>query len=171
MSGQRDEGSTVDDVVTMRMIDARTGLETLDEPECLLMLEHTSLGRLAVIVEDRPAIFPINFCRDGSTVVFRTDTGTKLDALVRSNAVAFEVDGADPLFHTGWSVVLSGRAEEITEIDELERVRQLPLQPWGRGGGSRYVRIRPDEIGGRRIVRLTETLGGSSRDGPPSGQG
>ena len=66
-------------------------------------------------------------------------------------AVAFEIDAADPLFHTGWSVILRGRAEEIEKLEELMEAEKLPLQPWAAGPGRRYVRIR-GSVTGRRIV-------------------
>jgi uncharacterized protein len=114
-------------------------------------------------VDDRgPVVFPVNFVFDRHMVVFRTDTGTKLDAACRGSRVAFEVDGIDAEAHIGWSVVVRGEAVEVTDPAELARRRKLPLDPWAPGAKSRYVRILPAVLTGRRI---------SVSDGPASSSG
>jgi uncharacterized protein len=65
--------------------------------------------------------------------------------------VAFEVDGTDAATRTGWSVVVRGEAVEVTDPAELARLRGLPLYPWAPGAKSRYVRILPALVTGRRI--------------------
>lgn len=140
----------------MRTIDERTGLEVLTENECLLLMTRTTVGRLAVVDGDRAAVFPVNFRRDGGTVVFRTDEGTKLDLVSGGHPVTFEVDSFDPHSHTGWSVVMTGRAHEVTDPDELAALDKLPLRPWTPGPKSRYVRVVPEQVQGRRIVHLED---------------
>jgi nitroimidazol reductase NimA-like FMN-containing flavoprotein (pyridoxamine 5'-phosphate oxidase superfamily) len=44
--------------------------------------------------------------------------------------VAFEVDDIDPVSHTGWSVVVTGSARELSALDDLERLRSLPSARW-----------------------------------------
>jgi nitroimidazol reductase NimA-like FMN-containing flavoprotein (pyridoxamine 5'-phosphate oxidase superfamily) len=132
-------------------IDPRTRLEVLDREECLAMLGHQSLGRLAVVgAENRPYVFPVMYTLDGTAIVFRTDRGTKLH-LADGHWVAFECDGVDATYHTGWSVVVSGVAEEISNASEIVRLSKLPLGVWLPGDAPRWVRIRPMSISGRRI--------------------
>jgi len=138
----------------MGQIDERTGLEELGEIECLLLLGRHSVGRLAVVRDGRPAVFPVSYRRDGGTIVFRSDDGTKLAAIGDDDAVAFEIDGLDPRSRSGWSVAVTGRAIEVTEPAELEAVRKLRLEPWAPGAKERFIRIVPDSITGRRIVRM-----------------
>ena len=138
----------------MSRIDERTGLEELAETECLLLLGRHTVGRLAVVEGGGPAVFPVSYRRDGGTIVFRSDDGAKLDAIGDDAAVAFEIDELDPRSRSGWSVAVTGRATEVTDPGELEEVRRLRLEPWAPGAKSRYVRIVPDSIGGRRIVRV-----------------
>ena len=69
-------------------------------------------ARIAVVIGGQPLVFPVNFTLDGDAVVFRTDEGTKLHA-ARNGPVAFECDGIDPVYHTGWSVLATGNAEEV----------------------------------------------------------
>ena len=60
-----------------------------------------------------------------------------------------EVDDIDPVARTGWSVLVTGFAEEVTDPDELEACGLLPLGRWA-GSGDRFVRISTDLISGRR---------------------
>lgn len=136
----------------MRTIDARTGLERIDRDECLALLAGDVVGRLAVVSGGAAAIFPVNYVVDGETIVFRTDPGTKLDAGGRALA-SFEIDGFDRERRTGWSVVASGRLEEVTPHDSrtLARLRELSVDPWAGGDKAHYVRLIPSRINGRRV--------------------
>lgn len=66
--------------------------------------------------------------------------------------IAFEADQMDPAFRDGWSVVIQGRVEEITDPDELRHVRALPLRPWTPGAKDHYLRIEPGAVTGRQIA-------------------
>jgi nitroimidazol reductase NimA-like FMN-containing flavoprotein (pyridoxamine 5'-phosphate oxidase superfamily) len=129
--------------------------QELTKGECFELLARERLGRVAVVDDRGPVVFPVNFVLDRHMVVFRTSEGTKLDAAARGSRVAFEVDGADAMAHTGWSVVVRGEAIEVTDPTELARLRELPLFPWAPGVKSRYVRILPATLTGRRIWRPT----------------
>lgn len=131
-------------------IEARTGLEELDRDECLTLLAHAPLGRLGVVIGGRPLVFPVNFTLDGHVIVFRTAAGTKLHA-ARNGPVAFEVDGIDGAYHTGWSVIALGDAEQVTDPSEIARLERLPLTPWCEAAKPVWVRIRPTALTGRRI--------------------
>ena len=129
------------------------GFERLDEDECWALLEEDEVGRLAVSVNGRPDIFPVNYVVDERSVVLRTAPGLKLAAAVLGAGVAFEVDGLDHDRHRGWSVVVAGRAEEIEGIEPRLHAEDLPLRPWTGGGDKpRFVRIVPDRVTGRRLA-------------------
>ena len=129
--------------------------QELTKSECFQLLAGQRLGRVAVVDDQGPMIFPVNFVLDRYMVVFRTDEGTKLSAATRGGRVAFEIDGADEAAHTGWSVVIRGEATEVTDPAELARLRKLRLSPWAPGAKSRYVRILPAKLTGRRISAAT----------------
>ena len=142
-------------------------LQELTKSECFALLAHEYLGRVAVVDDHGPVVFPVNFVLDRHMVVFRTDEGTKLDAACRGSKVAFEIDGTDTAAHTGWSVLVRGEAIEVTDPAELARVRKLPLSPWMPGAKTHYVRILPAVLTGRRIWAPG---GVPHRDGePPTG--
>ena len=73
----------------------RARLESLTEDECLRLLANHGLGRIAVVIEGQPLIFPINYALSGRHIVFRTDAGTKLFG-AEGHRVAFEIDGRRP---------------------------------------------------------------------------
>ena len=138
----------------MRTIDTRTGIEILDEDECLRLLAVEEVGRLAVIHATAPRIFPVNYVLENRTIVFRTDAGTKLDHGQRS-PVCFEIDAFDRPTRSGWSVVVTGRLEEITPFDSriLAEAKALQIDPWAGGTRSHWMRILIDQISGRRVGR------------------
>jgi nitroimidazol reductase NimA-like FMN-containing flavoprotein (pyridoxamine 5'-phosphate oxidase superfamily) len=123
----------------------------LSKSECFALLAQEHLGRVAVVDDLGPVVFPVNFVLDRHMVVFRTDEGTKLDAACRGSRVAFEIDGADTAARTGWSVLIRGEAIEVTGTVELARLGKLPLDPWAPGARTHYVRILPAALTGRRI--------------------
>ena len=125
----------------------------LSPEQCLELLADQVVGRLAVVVNGRAEIFPINYVLDGDAVVFKTNTGTKLWGTTQGE-VAFEVDMVHAPSRTGWSVVVHGVAQEITDVDRpdlLERLHSLPLGVWAAGERPHLMRIAPNEITGRRV--------------------
>lgn len=138
-------------------------LRDIPPHECLTLLRGEPVGRLAVVAGDtfescRPEIFPVNYAIGlDNSIMIRTDAGTKLE-----NAdmwpVAFEVDGLDPSEHTGWSVVVLGRANDVTEAigPEMDELRRVPLTTWASGERGRWLRIRPEVTTGRRIIQKAE---------------
>ena len=129
----------------------RNGLEVLSREACLRLVRLVPVGRVGVVVGGIPVVVPVNFAIWGEDVVFRTGTGDKLVAAVSRNVVTFEVDSVDLGTRSGWSVLLTGGASEITRPDERAAVGELGLESWVPGRG-RYIRIRADEVSGRRIV-------------------
>jgi nitroimidazol reductase NimA-like FMN-containing flavoprotein (pyridoxamine 5'-phosphate oxidase superfamily) len=127
-------------------------IQELTRAECFELLAAEQLGRVAVTDDRGPVVFPVNFVLDRHTVVFRTEEGTKLHAASRGSRVCFEVDRADPDARTGWSVIVRGEITEVTDRDDLARLRELPLRVWASGARNHYVRILPAVLTGRRIT-------------------
>src|SRR5262249_17793270 len=114
----------------VKTVDRRTGIEVLDHDQCLSLLSTEDVGRLAVISAGVPIILPINYVLDGDTIVFRTAAGTKFEEGQR-HRVSFEVDRFDRDEHSGWSIVVTGRVEEVTDRSrDFGRLQQLDLDPW-----------------------------------------
>jgi hypothetical protein len=132
------------------MADEKVTVEELSESECWALLRTTSVGRLAVWVEDHPDIFPLNYAVDHGTVVFRSSAGTKVSAALSDSPVALEADGYDAETAKVWSVVIRGNAEEVRGQDLIGTI-DLPLFPWQAGDKGRFIRIVPTTTSGRRF--------------------
>lgn len=128
-----------------------TWLVDLSEEACVKLLTEADLGRLAVMVDGRPEIFPVNHVFDevDGYVTFPTNANTKLHAALHWPYVAFEVDGMDDI--SGWSVLVVGAAEEITDPDVIARVAARRNTVWRAGAFMHWLRIVPEKITGRRI--------------------
>jgi hypothetical protein len=132
-------------------------VQNLEHHECWAMLRAVSVGRLAVLADGRPDIFPINYTVDGGTLVFRTGEGTKLAGASKGAAVALEADGVDPDSGLAWSVVAKGTADVVTGTEQVMDTSRLYLFPWQAGKKDAFVRITPDSLTGRRF-KVTEPL-------------
>ena len=128
-----------------------SGLEILDDPECIRLLHTAHIGRVAVSAGGVAAIMPVNFVMLGADIMFFTGTGAKLNAALAAATVSFEADEIDVETHTGWSVLAVGPAER-TDGAMRARVEALGLYPWAAGDRHYLVRIRPTFLSGRRIL-------------------
>jgi len=127
-------------------------LKEIDHDECRRLLEHHHFGRLAFPdhVGELPMIIPVNYVfKEG--VVVRTSEGSKLRAAGDKVGAAFEIDGIDERERTGWSVLVRGRVEEVSDPAELAELTATPLITWAPGEKPHYIRVRPGRITGRRI--------------------
>lgn len=127
------------------------GAEILSEAICWERLRKTSIGRLGVHHEGQPAIYPINYLVDGSSIVFRTRQDSKIYQAPRLERVAFEIDGLEPRQDNVWSVLVKGFGRFIDSHQEIAEVDELPLHPWVDAERSAWVRITPVEVTGRRF--------------------
>lgn len=133
----------------------RNGLEVLGREECLRLLASATLGRVVVTTGALPSVLPVNFQLDRDRILFRTGVGTKLDAATDNAVVAFEVDEIDAGARTGWSVVVTGVARELTDVG-LAEAQRLALTRWAPGDDHRIVAISIDIVSGRRIMPAAE---------------
>lgn len=130
----------------------RNGLEVLGRDECLRLLASASLGRLGATAGALPTVLPVNYRLVGEHIMFRTGTGSKLDAALDNAVVAFEVDDMDPVWHTGWSVVVTGVAREVTDPDELAAAEVSTIPRWAPDHASRVVAVSTEIVTGRRLL-------------------
>jgi nitroimidazol reductase NimA-like FMN-containing flavoprotein (pyridoxamine 5'-phosphate oxidase superfamily) len=134
------------------MTEAQTRVETLTKEESLRLLQDKSfVGRVGFLADGRLTVLPVNYLAEDDAVFFCTAQGTKLSALHSGAEVAFEVDSSQPLYHSGWSVLVNGTAEEVTDSAELDRLRRGPLKSWAVPASQHWVRVSIDTISGRQI--------------------
>jgi nitroimidazol reductase NimA-like FMN-containing flavoprotein (pyridoxamine 5'-phosphate oxidase superfamily) len=110
------------------------------------------VGRIAFAEGGDIHVFPVNHRVVDGVVAFGTADGTKLGAAMEGSVVAFEVDRYDADSHTGWSVLIKGRAQLLGEGTLQTRLRAAGLRSWrDRVPRPEWVVIRPDMVTGRRL--------------------
>lgn len=128
------------------------GLAVLTFEECLRLAASEPVGRLAFAEAGEIRVLPVNHQVVDGLIAFRTGDGAKLGAAIQNSVVAFEVDRYDRLDRTGWSVLIKGRAHEVTDPRLLLRLDATGLQPWNsRVPRPNWVVVRPDEVTGRAL--------------------
>jgi hypothetical protein len=142
-----------DDSRSGSSISVVNAMEVLPEDKCLELLGCHSVGRIAVVRGNQPLIFPVNYILEGRIVVFRTDPGTKLTWATHGR-VAFEIDSTDLFYREGWSVLVQGIGEVITDAPDTwsEFIWARALVPWAGGAKDYWVAIASPVFSGRRIT-------------------
>ncbi|MHB9864224.1 pyridoxamine 5'-phosphate oxidase family protein [Streptomyces sp. YIM S03343] len=128
----------------------------LDSAEALRLLGSVTVGRIVFTQHALPTVRPVNHVLDDGHIVLRTHERAALTSRTRQAGtpgvvVAYEADSIDPAAHLGWSVVVTGFAQLVTDPGELSRYQAL-LRPWVDRTMDYAVRIRPDLVTGIRIV-------------------
>lgn len=133
------------------MADNNVPITVIPEDSCWGYLASQEVGRLGVVSDGLPEIFPINYYVDGESIIFRSAEGSKMETLATNSHVVFEVDAWTE--EGGWSVMIKGTAERITDPDELARARKSPLLPWIPTVKEIFVRVIPTtQISGRAFA-------------------
>ncbi len=133
---------------------AHSEMEEIPEAECLEILRKHDFGRIGLVAEGQPQIFPVNYAMGGRIISFRTAPGTKL-SYAPSSKVAFEVDDYSPETGVGWSVMVQGIAYDATEsLDDVSwTARGAMPHPMAPGEKGHRVAVDPQKITGRRFQR------------------
>jgi len=127
------------------------GLEILPFEVCLRLLASVPVGRVGFFADGELVVLPVNHAVDGHDPVFRTAQGSKLSAAEGQSLVAFEADEYDPQTQTGWSVVVTGRAEVVYDEAEIRRLNGLGVHPWAAAVARPFwIRIRASSVTGRQ---------------------
>lgn len=119
--------------------------------ECWELLANDAVGRLALVVEGHPEIFPVNYVLHRRSIVFRSAGGTKLWGAAAERPAALEIDGYDARSEEAWSVVVRGDTEIIQDQAEKDVVDGLHLEPWQPGAKDHYIRLSATALTGRRF--------------------
>ena len=128
------------------------GLEILPFDVCLQLLASVCVGRVGFFADGEVVILPVNHVIDGHDPVFCTSYGAKLSAAEGQDLVTFEADEYDEQTRSGWSVVVTGRAEVVYEEAVVERLSKLGLHPWVTAVQHPFwIRIRATSVSGRQI--------------------
>ena len=129
-------------------------IRELTPDDCIALLRQNYLGRVAFMSGDVPAILPVNFVFADGLIVFRTDPGEKL-AEIPMRRVAFEIDNIDEKQQAGWSVLVLGSAERVTQQYTLSTLWKEGPVPWASGTRNLFIAITPESITGRAVRALS----------------
>ncbi|MEU5095639.1 pyridoxamine 5'-phosphate oxidase family protein [Streptomyces sp. NPDC020996] len=142
------------------------GFRELDRQECLRLLAKVPVGRIVHTRKALPAVLPVNFCLDGDgAVLLRTSAASELVRAIDQAVVAFEADEVDAVAHSGWSVVITGRAAVVTDPVRHETLARTGPRSWVASPREVFVRIEPELVTGRELV-AGRTLYGVDLDIP-----
>src|SRR5690606_2313623 len=98
-----------------------------------------------------PAVQPVNFVFDGTDIVIKTSSASRLATAATGTIVAFEIDEIDADAQSGWSVVAVGPARHVTAAGEGRGLDRVHRRTWAPGEGARTLCLTPDLVTGRRI--------------------
>ena len=127
-------------------------LTEMSTTECRDLMGSTSVGRVAFVDEDGPAVLPVNYVLAGGDVLFRTSPYNTLGRHLGEGApVAFEVDEFDEYTQSGWSVLVRGIATFVG-TDDVARDETLQPFSWAEGTRTLVVRVAPQSMTGRRLL-------------------
>jgi nitroimidazol reductase NimA-like FMN-containing flavoprotein (pyridoxamine 5'-phosphate oxidase superfamily) len=130
------------------------GLDILPFEVCLQLLASVPVGRVGFFADGEVVILPVNHVVDGQDLVFRTARGAKLSAAEGQDLVAFEADEYDEQTRSGWSVLVTGRAEVVYEEADVQRLSRRDLHPWASAVEDPFwIRIRATSVSGRQTPR------------------
>jgi uncharacterized protein len=129
-------------------------IESMSELECWQRVGRRGVGRIGYDAGSGPRIHPVDYTSDGTDIYVLTSDASELARFTRLFALGgvatFEVDQLD--FERGdrWSVLFSARVVEAGAAAP----RDLSLVPATTPRGQRdwWVRLRPRQVTGRRLV-------------------
>ena len=141
-------------------------VEDMSPAEMHAQLQRESFGHLGCARDGRPYVVPMNYAYDGKEFYFFTTQGMKTQYIDANPQVCLQVEEITDSTH--WrSVMVIGRAEELTDKEDTERAMQLiternpslipaisatQIDTWGRAVDIALYRITPELIDGRQTA-------------------
>jgi len=130
------------------------------------LLQRESFGHLGCARDGRPYVVPMHYAYDGKDLYFFTTQGMKTQFIEANPQVCLQIEEVKD--STRWrSVMVIGRANELTTSDEMQRAMKLiternpsltpaisatQLDSLGRAVDIALYRITPEIIDGRQTV-------------------
>ncbi|MCY7395275.1 MAG: pyridoxamine 5'-phosphate oxidase family protein [Nocardioides sp.] len=124
-------------------------LRELSEAECWAHLGQHGVGRLAYVEHDAPVIVPLNYLARDGKIWLRTASYNQMAVHLPGQQAAFEIDQIEPRGHTGWSVLVRGRAEHA--LDTRSTVSWPGPAPWPDGTRTMMFCLTPSQVTGRAL--------------------
>jgi uncharacterized protein len=141
-------------------------IEDMSAADMHALLQRASFGHLGCARDARPYVVPMHYAYDGKELYFFTTHGMKTRYIDANPQVCLQVEEVIDPAH--WrSVMVTGRAEHITNDDEMQRAMKLitdrnpsltpaisatQLDSIGRAVDIALYRITPEVMDGRQTV-------------------
>jgi nitroimidazol reductase NimA-like FMN-containing flavoprotein (pyridoxamine 5'-phosphate oxidase superfamily) len=127
------------------------GLAALDEADCWALLPDSGVGRLAWTGPDgRILVIPVNYGRDGRSIIVRTGDSELLDRARAGTRVAFQVDEFEQGLRSGWTILFDGTLSEVDDVNRAERLAQL-VDSWLHEPRPHVLLLQATQATGRRL--------------------
>lgn len=126
---------------------------TLVPEACWALMKDTGVGRIAYRGPQGLGVLPVSYVVHERSVVFRVAPAGEIARCVVGREVAFEVDDHNIVSHDGWSVLIRGTTQRVTQTEELPPLDNRP-EPWVEGYRWMVLRITPRSITGRQVRAL-----------------
>ena len=98
-------------------------LRELNDTQIEALLEDQVIGRIGCHSAETMYVVPVNYVYDGTNIYCHSAQGMKIDMMRKNPQACFEVDKIKDV--TNWeSVIAWGKFEEITDMDEKQKVLQ-----------------------------------------------
>ena len=127
-------------------------LEELSREECIDLLKTHAIGRISIVDEGFPRIFPVNYrvteTEVGPWITIRTRRDNVIDH-VGAN-VCLEIDGVNETQREGWSVLVCGRLDGLM-IDSPKLAETFQSDPWIAKKRDSWLVIEPLKVTGRSL--------------------
>jgi len=120
----------------------------LSRGDCELLLASLDIGRIAVVDDGFPLVFPVNYRAAVFAGTFVIAIRTRPDNVIDhpGRQVCFEIDGIDASHDGGWSVLVRGVLIESSPDPDID---SRPIDSEDRDAWRIIV---PARITGRRVV-------------------
>jgi len=129
---------------------AQPTLVELSPYECWQLVEEPIPIARVVWTDGRAAtIVPVNYAVADGALWFQSTPGSRLARECNGRQVLVEIDSVDADTRSGWSVIVTGVAQNVEGAEVPNFLGEL--QVWPRGPRTTFVRVHPDEITGRRL--------------------
>jgi nitroimidazol reductase NimA-like FMN-containing flavoprotein (pyridoxamine 5'-phosphate oxidase superfamily) len=141
-------------------------VEDMSPTEMHALLQRESFGHLGCARDGRPYVVPMHYAYDGKDLYFFTTQGMKTRFIQANPQVCLQVEEVTDAMH--WrSVMVIGRATELTLADEMQRAMKLiternpaltpaisetEVDSLGRAVDIALYRITPEIIDGRKTA-------------------
>lgn len=144
-------------------------IDEMSTKEIMDLLQKVGHGHLGFVGEGHPYVVPMHYYLRDSAIYIFTTVGMKTQYMDANPEVCLQIEEVHDLVY--WrSVVVNGRAERLTEQQDIDRVMQFvktqnpTLSPainrtwidaWGRAEVIAIYRIHPSEMSGRTTDRVS----------------